>query len=507
MIRVENAPNAANLQRKIYLASGESRLETQVKAALPRIMKSIMTHVRALRISGPTLRRYLPPACLCVFFLLISTLFLLGNTQAYNAILWQLGVDPFSFPFLDTYGVLSTAECHAYGIDVIAENPCDVLGRTLDYSPFWLVTAKLGLHTGLTQFVGLTLDLLFLFWIFFLPALRGWLETTAFTLALFSSMVAFALERANLDLAIFVIAIVATNWALRRAIWRQLGYGLVMLAALVKYYPGVILILAIRERLIVLCALIVATIGVAALFVTYEGTDLLRVLAQIENGSWFNTAFGAQNLPRGLVELISSLFPASPLGPMMVELALALVAAAFAVTIATFEDLQDGLELLSERSRVFLLVGCALIVGCFFAAQNGAYRGIYFLFVLPAITELWRAPVSSAVRQRSILAGACVLFLMWSQFLDRAREEVFDLFDAPTAALEYSRFAFWLLREVVWWWVVTILLALALCLIYRSQSGQELLRLLLRPEKLSSETERRATMRGSESAAAKRPSF
>lgn len=430
-------------------------------------------------------RRFFPATCLSVFFLLVSGLFLLGNTEAYSAILWQLGVDPFSFPFLDAHGVLSTAECHGYGVDVIAENPCDVLGRTLDYSPFWLLTTKLGFNTGLTQIGGLTLDLLFLFWVFFLPSTRGWPETLAMTFALFSSAVALGLERANLDLAIFVVAIVAANWGLRGMIWRFLGYGLIMLAALVKYYPGVMLLLAIRERLVLLCVLIAATIGVTALYVAYEGVDLIRVLAQIENGPWFTMAFGAQNLPRGLADLLSSFLPATLLNPIVIELALTLLAVTSAVTIATVEDLQNGLELLSERSRVFLLVGCALIVACFFGAQNAGYRGIYFLFVLPGVTELWRAPVNKAVRQRFVVTGACVLFLMWGQFLDRVREEAFDLFETPTIAIEYSRFAFWFAREVVWWWLVTILLALALCLIYRSRSGQQILRLLLREEKMS----------------------
>jgi len=254
-----------------------------------------MTRGQASPTSGATLWRYLPPVAVSVFFILVSALFLLGNTEAYSTILWLLGLDPFRFPFLDTYGVLSTAECHAYGIDVIVVNPCDVLGRTLDYSPFWLITAKLGFHTGLTQYVGLTLDVLFLFWVFFLPPARSGLEALAITLALLSSVVAFALERANLDLAIFIIAIIAANWALRHGIWRWIGYGLIMLGALVKYYPGVMLILAIRERLIALASLIVATIGVTVIFVTFEASDLIRVLGQIENGSWFNTAFGAQN--------------------------------------------------------------------------------------------------------------------------------------------------------------------------------------------------------------------
>ena len=273
------------------------------------IQKSTMIRGKADQASGATLWRYFPPACLSVLFLAVATLYFLGNIQAYNAIIRFLGVDPYRIPFLDIYGVLSWTECHRQGIDVIAENPCDVFGRTLDYSPLLLFAAKLGLQTGLTTFLGLTLDILFLIWVYFLPPTRGWLETTAITLALLSSVVAFALERANLDIAIFVIAVIAANWALRSRIWRLIAYGLVMLAALIKYYPCAVLITAVRERLVAFCLLAMATIGVAAIFIHYEGVDFLRVLSQIENGNWYNTAFGAQNLPRGIASMIS---PNSP---------------------------------------------------------------------------------------------------------------------------------------------------------------------------------------------------
>ena len=429
--------------------------------------------------------RYLPAASLCVFFVCISLLFLLGNTQAYSAILWQLGVDPFSFPFLDAHGVLSTAECHRYGIDVLAENPCDVLGRTLDYSPFWLLTAKLGLATSWTQFAGLGLDLLFLFWLFFLPTPRGWPEAIVLTLALFSSMVALALERANLDLAIFVIAIVAAHWAMRNTIWRVLSYALIMLGALVKYYPGVLLVLAIRERLSLLTTLALATVGVTICFVVSEGDDLFRALSQIEIGPWITFSFGAQNLPRGVGAMAGHLHFDPRFAAMSVELALAAAAVLGAVTIASLEELQDGLDLLPERTRVFLLAGCALIVACFFAAQNAPYRGIYFLFILPGITTLWRAPISRTARHRFMLTGACILFLMWSQFLERAQGEILGASDAPKSTTIITHIGFWLLREIVWWWVIAILLSLLLCLIYRSRSGQQLLRLFLSAEKLA----------------------
>src|SRR5207302_11492254 len=103
--------------------------------------------------------------------------------------------------------------------------------------------------------------------------------------------------------------------------------------------------------------------------------------------------FGCQNRPPGMAQLLVPLLPTTP-GAIAIELILSVIAVASAVTIATVEDLQDGLDLLSERSRVFLLIGCALIVACFFAAQNATYREIYFLLILPGITHLWRAPVS-----------------------------------------------------------------------------------------------------------------
>src|SRR5215469_18045693 len=99
-------------------------------------------------------------------FSALTVLFVAGDAAAYRGILLHMGINPFYFPFLDTHGVLATAECHRLGIDVLTDNPCDVLGRTLDYSPFWLITTGLGIGTDLTMRAGLGLDLIFLFSVF-----------------------------------------------------------------------------------------------------------------------------------------------------------------------------------------------------------------------------------------------------------------------------------------------------------------------------------------------------
>lgn len=415
------------------------------------------------------MRRYLPGAAVTNFFVIVSALFLAGHDGAYQTILWQLGINPFYFPFLDAHGVLATAQCHRDGFDVITYNPCDTLGRILDYSPFWLVTAKLGLSTRFTTEAGLVLDLLFLACVFLLPQPRGWAGTAAMILALLSSAVAFALERANLDLAVFAAGVVAARASLRGPAWRLIGYALVMLAALVKYYPGIMLMLAIRERARFFYALVAVTLGIAALFVVLEGADLLRAFANIESGDRFSNNFGAINLPLAFTILAS--LDTGHL-PSLIEAGGLLIAAWLALRMAARDALPQALAELGPRVRAFMLIGCALLLGCFVTAQNAPYRGIYFLFVLPGLTQLWGA--AKPARQRAMLASAGALFLLWGQFLRRGLIDALVLAQVPAPLAGQIQLGFWFLREFVWWWVATMLMALLFSLIERSPAWERL---------------------------------
>ena len=398
-------------------------------------------------------------------FLGLSVLFVSGNAAAYRGILLHMGINPFYFPFLDAHGILATAECHRLGIDVLTDNPCDVLGRTLDYSPFWLITSTLGLGTGLTMSAGLVLDVVFLFAVFFLPRPKSWTAVWVMTAALLSSAVALGLERANLDLAVFVIALLAAGWSLRRPVWRGVGYGLITLAALVKYYPGIMLLLAVRERVRFFLPLVGALFAVAMLFAWFEGATLLRALHNIEKGTYFTTSFGARTFPVGLVYLMA---PGADQAVPMVELFFATIAAGYAYAIARLGDMRGALQSLPPRNRNLMLIGCALILGCFFAAQNGAYRSIYFLFILPALVGLWREVASPAARHRLMLLTGAILFLMWDQLLRLVLRQIMAAFDLDTVYF----FALWFLHEAVWWWVVSILLAILADLLVTVNAGE-----------------------------------
>jgi hypothetical protein len=409
-------------------------------------------------------RRYIPGAILVAVFLALSVLFVSGNTPAYRGILSQMGFHPFGFPFLDMHGVLATAECYRQGIDVIVSNPCDVLGRTLDYSPFWLVSASLGVDTSMTMRLGLMLDVLFLFSVFFLPPAKSWSAVVVMIAALLSSAVAMALERANLDLAVFVIAILAASWSLRGPAWRSLGYGLITLAALVKYYPGIMLLLALRERLRFFLAFAAALLAVAVLFVWIDGSMLVRALHNIDMRP-FPTDFSAMNIPEGLAHLIA---PGAAFLGRIVELALASLAAGYAYAIARRGEIRGAMQSLPPRDRNLVLIGCALILGCFFTAENAPYRDIYFLFILPGLPRLWREVPSAVARRRLKLLTGAILFLMWGPFFRLALEQDVAAFGLGTI---YSN-AYWLLRETTWWWVVSIMLALLFNVFAATTAGE-----------------------------------
>jgi hypothetical protein len=402
--------------------------------------------------SDVNFRRYVPGAVLAAACLGLSALFVLGDASAYRGILSQMGFRPFDFPFLDMHGVLATAECYRRGIDVITSNPCDVYGRTLDYSPFWLVTASLGVDTSMTMRLGMALDAVFLCSVFFLPRAESWSGVAVMIAALLSSATAMALERANLDLAVFVIAIMAASWSRRGATWRGLGYGFIILAALLKYYPGIMLLLALRERRRFLVPLAAVLVAVGTLFVWIDGTMLVQALRNIDTRP-FPTTFGALDLADDIAQFFAP--GAESLG-RIVEVVLAAIATGCAYAIARRGDIRGAVRSLPPRDRNLMLLGCALILGCFFAAENGPYRSIYFLFILPGLAAMGRVVSSAAARRRLKLLVGALLFLMWDPFFRLAVEQSVAAFGLGTI---YTN-AYWLLRETIWWWVVSVLLAL-----------------------------------------------
>lgn len=396
----------------------------------------------------------IPLAALALFGI-FALLWATGLQPIGREALRLVGLAPGPFPFLDIHAVLAAAQCRRLGIDVYVMNPCDVFGRVHVYSPLWLPLVPPGIGTAATPWVGAGLDLLFIASLGFLFRPRANRDLVVLVLAVFSPATFYAVERANNELVIFLLVIIAglLQPGSRRS--RFFSYGLIVGAALLKYFPAVLLALAAREkRRDALLVAVGAALAAALLVIVYRGT-LGRALANIPHLSYYTDSFSARNLPFGLATGLPWLKD-----PLPVALALFAIMTALAlVWLRRAAVLLDAAALdWTTREVRFAAIGGLLLTGVFFAGQNVNYRCIHFLFVLPGLLQLRAAARQPQARRFLSLLIAASLFLLWEQCFQRAMVVAFNARPSDHIAM-----IFWVARELVWWWTIAGVAAVALC--------------------------------------------
>ena len=364
----------------------------------PRASETTRATAAAGQKSGPiqkTLTYRAVPAlvALCVF-LAISALYLLGRDDAYFTVLRFYGIEPFQFPFVDISGSLAAWDCTRLGVDVVEYDPCDVLGRGYSYSPLWMVAAPVvPLGRSATGPVGWLLGLLFILSCTLLPPARRRWELVLVVLATSSTMVAFAIERANPDIILFLMALLVGFLARGPLPARFFAYLTALLAALIKLLSLTLLILSFRERVAVFLANGLAMAGLVALFWSPISTISSAACRSFRSAPISPICLRRKTF-RSASPSWSSRYPAArrerfrwPCRRPLYALLLA-GGAVICRDLLTRAPLRQTFARIGERERIFLVIGSVLIVGCFFAGQNIGYRGIFLLFVLPACSRL-----------------------------------------------------------------------------------------------------------------------
>jgi hypothetical protein len=395
--------------------------------------------------------RVVPAGSALAVFLAMSWLYRQGHREVYDDILQSWGIVPFQFPFLDISGWLAAWECARQGIDVVSFDPCDMLFRGYGSSPLWLAAAGVPLGVANTTAVGWTLDIVFIASLGLLPPPQRLIELLLVLAATLSTMVVFALERANADVILFLLALAAGCLAERGPAARIIGYGLAVLSALLKYYPIMVLICLFRERIAVFAGVALAAAGALAVFWAAYHVEIVRGWAEISTGPYNTDLFAAKNLPFLIGILVENAAApsrsAAAVGwAVTAGLYGGLAGAALAICrrLSRFAELRAAIAEFPDGERVLMVIGSAVIAGCFFAGQSIGYRGIFLLLVMPGLLTLSR----SGVRQlRALCFGSAlvIVLLMWGECLRQALD---------------GGFGFWLLRELGWWWSVSLMLAL-----------------------------------------------
>jgi hypothetical protein len=386
---------------------------------------------------------------------------------AYDFLLTWWGIRPFRTPFLDTGAIVSAIECVRRGVDVYVTDPCDVLGRPHVYSPLWLAASVWPITRAWTRPVGLVLDIAFLLSLAALPMpaeRRGRWMLVAATL---STMSVYAVERANSDIVIFLLLLCAGLASAQssdrsgQAVWRRCAYPLILFAAFLKFYPAAGLILSFRERRAAFLTINILSLFAVLIFAATEWNGLVHVLTNIPTGSYYTDWFGARNLPFGVAALLYTPSRA-PMVRLLPPVLLAILVAHtlwLATMLARRPVMSAALGKLPEREKVLLVIGAAMVTGCFFAGQNIGYRGIYFLMVLPGLLALAQRTAGDRCGEICANAAKLIALVMWSEALRHAIIAAHPL-DHP--ALYIFEVAFWVGRELIWWRIVAVLCGILL---------------------------------------------
>lgn len=415
-------------------------------------------------------RTVLPALAAALVTVGLAALYASGHHDGYAALVSIWGFGPYEFPFLDTHGVVAAVYCHRLGYDVFVTNPCDVLARVFNYSPLWLELSRLPIEMSWTPAAGIVIDATFLLSLLLLPPARRPWQVAAMTLATLSSSVAFGLERGNIDLIMFVLSILVIRLAARPGWPRFAAYALALFAGMLKFYPVVLLVTIVRERLAT--AIIAGVLSALAIgiFIAVYFQGLVEVLPTIPSTSCFaRGVFAARDLPCGIAQVL----PGAAGTAVALFGLLAAMVVLVAVMVTWRSDLAARLVELNAVEATAMLVGCTLILACFFSAQNVAYRGVYLLFVLPGLMAL-ASGGAGGIRRMLTLAAVLILSLMDWDALWQCIDYYFRASGANESQLRLVDFDVWLVHEIAWWFVAAVLASLLLCLLSRSRAWCDL---------------------------------
>ncbi len=371
-------------------------------------------------------------------------------------------------PFIDTSFILGQLACWRRGINVYVTNPCDEFMRTMVYPPLWLRLWFLPSSPDAKVPFALCVDVGFILSLIVLPRIPKKSDLCVVLAALASSAIGYGFERGNVDLLIFsLVALIVLN-SHRPRPERFAGYAMILVLTLLKIYPIVLFPLILRERRRTAAIIGMLALAVLAILLLMWYDQWLAMLAHIPGPEYSSDGPGGKKLAEGLFVLADGIARHSGgVSGSHLDGALprrAWIAGLFA--LLTLPALLVGLRLarqakflaamgrLGPREKSCLAVGGLLYCGCFVLGTSIAYREVFILFALPGLLRFRRdATLPRAVRWIAWM----VVPVMWSSYPALMFDIAFGKLGsyggpAPT-------FAFWALRECVWWWLFVILTA------------------------------------------------
>lgn len=231
----------------------------------------------------------------------------ISDHELYWALLRAAGTLPQNIAFIDSQFIYAAKKCLDLGYNVYNAVPCYPIPGKYSYSPLWLQLAFLPDDMDAARIsIGIATEILFILSIATLPPVRSPRETILMTMALVSTAVLFALERNNVDVWMFLLAMAGGNLLIRAGRARWAAYGVFLLADLLKYYAVTLLVLALKEKPKQCLAVMSVTGCIGAVFLLHYHSEIAASFANVPYNSPFGDMIGIVNLPRTIATMAST---------------------------------------------------------------------------------------------------------------------------------------------------------------------------------------------------------
>ena len=321
---------------------------------------------------------------------------------------------PYLVPhFADLASLTYGAEAARQGLDPLLQNPADPWGRPLNYPRVWQWLYLLGLNPSHTLGLGIAMIVGYLgAVVLILPGANLW-TLASVMMALASPASVLAMERANIDLIVFVVLAVSVFLA-GRSLWFSLAG--ILTAFVLKIYPLFALVYLFKYRWgVARSAALVATVFAGVYLVLFL-PELRLVLAATPQANYMS--YGVNVFLARFAERLPSL---APLLSVFMRLAAVVIFGCLVgmACLAPGRVRQEALGLGAgiELSMDCFRVGSAIYMGTFLLSNNWDYRLIFLIFAIPQLVTWVAAGRSQVLRFCSFFALFLILYSQWSMII------------------------------------------------------------------------------------------
>lgn len=293
--------------------------------------------------------------------------------------------------FADWSVIINASNCAQNGVDVYVENPCDPWGRKHVYGNIFLFIPILeSLNKFYLFYFPIILNVLF---IFVIVSFFNNIKNNKNYLSIFfilSAPFLLAIERANLDIVIFLIMFLISKY---KNLF--LNYFLIIFATLAKFYPilfGILFLFKKNFKKILIDIFILSTF--LLIFVFFQNENILKIF---NNQSQFSGSGIYQFSIKGLLNIIEN--TTIKVDQVNFEYIKYLLVIFFIIVPIIFtyrsifknikknENLTNIFEIDTFENRIYIASSIILLF-CYFSIQNFFYREIFFLGLIPWILKI-----------------------------------------------------------------------------------------------------------------------